>query len=179
METVPELEQVLKLGDLEEIDYIVNRAIGDDKKAQESESINKNDVAEKYILNFFLVLDKTIDVKPDPLALLSLEKEGIDVSFLKAFDPSQEIKEDIPVDQIMEQLRRVFILMYGIWSLDTVRDRFSKCRFLSGIFLITNKSIILPELAKLQDKRLLSNRPVEYIDNFELKAAELIQKVFL
>ena len=53
METVPELEQVLKLGDLEEIDYIVNRAIGDDKKAQESESINKNDVAEKYILNFF------------------------------------------------------------------------------------------------------------------------------
>ena len=49
METVPELEQVLKLGDLEEIDYIVNRAIGDDKKAQESESINKKDVAEKYI----------------------------------------------------------------------------------------------------------------------------------
>jgi len=123
METVPELEQVLKLGDMEEIDYIVNRAIGDDKKAQE-------------------ILDKTVEVKPDPLALLSLEKEGIDVSFLKAFDPSQEIKEDISVDQIMEQL-----------------------------------SIILPELAKLQDKRLLSNRPVEYIDNFELKAAELIQKV--
>ena len=71
--------------------------------------------------NYFLVLDKTIDVKPDPLALLSLEKEGIDVSFLKAFDPSQEIKEDIPVDQIMEQLRRVFILMHRIWSLiDTV-----------------------------------------------------------
>ena len=40
METVPELEQVLKLGDLEEIDYIVNRAIGDDKKAQESEFIH-------------------------------------------------------------------------------------------------------------------------------------------
>ena len=99
---------------------------------------------------------------------------------MKAFDPSQEIKEDIPVDQIMEQLRRVFILMHRIWSLiDTVRNRFSKCRFLSGIFLKTNKSIILPELAKLQDKRLLSNRPVEYIDNFELKAAELIQKVIL
>merc|ERR1712131_427171 len=122
METVPELEQVLKLGEMEEIDYIVNRALGDDKKAQE-------------------ILDKTVEVEPDPLALLSLEKEGIDVSFLKAFDPSQEIKENIPVDQIMEQL-----------------------------------SIILPELAKLQDKRLLSNRPVEYIDNFELKAAELIQK---
>ena len=75
--------------------------------------------------------------------MLSLEKEGIDVSFLKAFDPYQEIKSDIPVDQIMEQL-----------------------------------SIILPELAKLQDKRLLSNRPVEHIDNFELKAAELIQKVY-
>ena len=59
----------------------------------------------------FSVLDKTVEVKPDPLALLSLEKEGIDVSFLKAFDPSQEIKEDISVDQIMEQLRRVFKLM--------------------------------------------------------------------
>ena len=66
----------------------------------------------KYgIQNYFLVLDKTIDVKPDPLALLSLEKEGIDVSFLKAFDPSQEIKDDISVDQIMEQLRRVFELI--------------------------------------------------------------------
>ena len=40
METVPELEQVLKLGDMEEIDYIVNRAIGDDKKAQESKTLN-------------------------------------------------------------------------------------------------------------------------------------------
>ena len=39
METVPELEQVLKLGDMEEIDYIVNRAIGDDKKAQESKNL--------------------------------------------------------------------------------------------------------------------------------------------
>ena len=46
-----------------------------------------------------------------------------------------------------------------------------------SIHLKTTQSIILPELAKLQDKRLLSNRPVEYIDNFELKAAELIQKV--
>jgi len=84
MESVPELEQVLKLGEMEEIDYIVNRAIGDDKKAQE-------------------ILDKTVDVKPDPLALLSLEKEGIDVSFLKAFDPSQEIKEDISVEEIQAQ----------------------------------------------------------------------------
>ena len=39
MESVPELEQVLKLGEMEEIDYIVNRAIGDDKKAQESKNI--------------------------------------------------------------------------------------------------------------------------------------------
>ena len=39
METVPELEQVLKLGDMEEIDYIVNRAIGNDKKAQESKNL--------------------------------------------------------------------------------------------------------------------------------------------
>ena len=68
--------------------------------------------------NFYLVLDKTVDVKPDPLALLSLEKEGIDVSFLKAFDPSQEIKEDISVDQIMEQLRRVFELMLRFLSAD-------------------------------------------------------------
>lgn len=113
METVPELEQVLKLGDMEEIDYIVNRAIGDDKKAQESKILKlKMDFKNKiWHSKFFLVLDKTIDVKPDPLALLSLEKEGIDVSFLKAFDPSQEIKDDISVDQIMEQLRRVFELI--------------------------------------------------------------------
>jgi len=39
MESVPELEQVLKLGEMEEIDYIVNRAIGDDKKAQDSKNI--------------------------------------------------------------------------------------------------------------------------------------------
>ena len=39
MESVPELEQVLKLGEMEEIDYIVNRAIGDDKKAQESKNL--------------------------------------------------------------------------------------------------------------------------------------------
>lgn len=127
MESVPELEQVLKLGEMEEIDYIVNRAIGDDKKAQESKNFGLLKIRFFFMLrilplelgfsknyglqNFNLVLDKTVDVKPDPLALLSLEKEGIDVSFLKAFDPSQEIKEDISVDQIMEQLRRVFELM--------------------------------------------------------------------
>ena len=115
-------------------------------------------------------------MKPDPLALLSLEKEGIDVSFLKAFDPSQEIKEDISVDQIMEQLRPVFELMLRFLLADNNPMLWLASDWVN-INLKTYHSIILPELAKLQDKRLLSNRPVEYIDNFELKAAELIQKV--
>ena len=42
--------------------------------------------------------------------------------------------------------------------------------------IMSQLSIIIPQLAELQDKRLLSNRPVEVIDQTELRAAELIQK---
>ena len=64
MESVPELEQVLKLGEMEEIDYIVNRAIGDDKKAQESKNIKL-----LKIRNFLLRIL--------PLKLLDFEKNMV------------------------------------------------------------------------------------------------------
>ena len=77
----------------------------------------------------------------------------------------------------MEQLRPVFELMLRFLLADHNPMLWLAESDLVSINLKTYYSIILPELAKLQDKRLLSNRPVEYIDNFELKAAELIQKV--
>ena len=79
----------------------------------------------------------------------------------------------------MEQLRPVFELMLRLLLADHNLMLWLAESDLVSINLKTYYSIILPELAKLQDKRLLSNRPVEYIDNFELKAAELIQKVIL
>ena len=95
-------------------------------------------------LNFiFSVLESNSGFSPNPRDLLSLQNDGIDVSFLEAFDPNMEIISgaDATVEAIMSQL-----------------------------------SVIIPQLAKLQDKRLLSNRPVELIDQTELRAAELIQK---
>jgi hypothetical protein len=118
------LEKISELNQTDSIKYLVHSIIGEKKKADQ-------------------VLESNSSCDPNPRDLLSLQNDGIDVSFLEAFDPNLEIisGENATVEAIMSQL-----------------------------------SVIIPQLAKLQDKRLLSNRPVELIDQSELRAAELIQK---
>lgn len=118
------LEKIAELNPTDSVSYLVNSVRGELKEAEK-------------------VLESHTDAEPNPIDLLSLQKEGIDVSFLNAFDPDAEIviEEDATVEAILAQL-----------------------------------GIIIPQLANLQDKRLLSNRPVEMIDTQELKVAGLIQK---
>ena len=94
---------------------------------------------------FFSVLKKNDKVEPNPNDLLTLERHGIDVSFLSAFDPTLDIADSAEVAECLAQL-----------------------------------AVLVPELAKLQDARLVApNRPAELIpqlDEAELRTARQVRR---
>jgi len=80
-----ELEKIVRLNNEDELAFLVARSTGDNKAAAE-------------------VLKKNDKIEPNPNDLLTLERNGIDVSFLSAFDPTLDIADSAEVAECLAQL---------------------------------------------------------------------------
>lgn len=93
-----ELEKIVSLNQEDDLAFLVNRTVGNYSAAAEGKvALHKN-------CKKVLVLKKNDEIVPNPNDLITLEKEGIDVSFLKAFDPNIDVADSAEVAECLAQL---------------------------------------------------------------------------
>ena len=65
--------------------------------------ISRNELVDSSLM-LISVLKKNDKIEPNPNDLLTLERNGIDVSFLSAFDPTLDIADSAEVAECLAQL---------------------------------------------------------------------------
>ena len=94
-----ELEKIANLNQEDDLAFLVNRTVGNHSAAADGKIIFHT-----FFSKISLVLKKNDEIVPNPNDLITLEKEGIDVSFLKAFDPNIDVADSAEVAECLAQL---------------------------------------------------------------------------